>query len=106
MAEEYTEPTNEQLAKFLVIYAKQIRGAEDLELSAPVLESIMNHNEEYRQAALKTHRQFQDQIIEHTKQMEAGMLRCEHIRPNGKKCPNANEPGSYYCGLHKDEEDD
>jgi hypothetical protein len=98
------EPTNEQLAKFLVIYAKTVTGAENLDLKAPVLETIMNHDEKYRQAALKTHRRFQQDIDEMLGKMERGELRCEHIRPNGKHCPNSNEPGSFYCGLHKDEE--
>lgn len=102
---EQEEPTNEQLAKFLVIYSKTIAEAEDLKLNAFVLETIMDHDEKYRQAALRTYRQFQDHIDEMLGKMERGELRCEHIRPNGKKCPNFNEPGSFYCGLHKDEED-
>jgi hypothetical protein len=105
MAAEYTEPTNEQLANFLVLYAGLVPGAEDLELSAPVLATIMDHNETYRQAALKRHREFQHQVNEYGEKMKDGMLQCAHIRPNGKNCPNFNEPGSYYCGLHKDSEE-
>lgn len=101
---EYTEPTNEQLARFLVVYAGHIPGAEGLQLSPPVLESLMSQNPKFREGALRHHRQFQDQIHELTKKMEAGELTCEHIRPNGKRCPNFNEPRSFYCGLHNKEE--
>lgn len=97
------EPTNEQLANFLVIFAHTVPGAEDLELNASVLESILSHNEKYRQTALRNHRQFQRQAIETAEKMARGELPCAHIRPNGKNCPNFNEPGSLYCGLHKDE---
>lgn len=102
---EYTEPTNEQLASFLVIAAPHIvPGAESLALSPPVLESLMSQNPSFREAALRHHRKFQDLIFEHTEKMNRdGELQCEHIRPNGKKCPNRNEAGSLYCGLHKEE---
>lgn len=103
---EYIEPTNKQLASFLVVYAPQILpGAESLALSPPVLEVLLSENPTFREAGLRHHRAFQEQIFEHTEKMEKGELRCEHIRPNGKKCPNHNEPGSLYCGLHKFEEE-
>lgn len=103
---EYTEPTNEQLAKFLIVYAKHIfPGAEKLELSPPILESLLSSNPTFREAGLRHHRMFQDHIFEMTEKMEKGELQCEYVRPNGKRCPNYNEPGSMYCGLHKSEEE-
>lgn len=96
------EPTNEQLARFLVVYAQTKLGTQNLQLDAPVLQAMMDDNEEYRQSALKTHRRFQQQIDEMFELMQQGRLGCAHIRPNGKHCPNFNEPGSYYCGLHKE----
>jgi hypothetical protein len=97
------EPTNEQLAKFLVFYAQTTSGIEHLQLNPVILENIMSHDEDYRQAALRSHRQFQKEIDDLLEKRNQGQLRCEHIRPNGKHCPNFNEPGSFYCGLHKDE---
>jgi hypothetical protein len=104
MPEEYVEPSNEQLAKFLVVYAKQFPGLEILQVDAPTLEWMLDHNSKYREASLRHHRRFQEKIIELTRKMKAGELQCAHIRHNGRPCPNSNEPGSYYCGLHKDEE--
>jgi hypothetical protein len=103
---EYTEPTNAQLARFLVVYARDIfPGAENLKLSPPILESLMSTNPVFRETALRHHRAFQDKIVELTEKMAKGELQCEFIRPNGKRCPNYNEPGHMYCGLHKSEED-
>lgn len=100
---EYTEPTNEQLAKFLSIAAPQITGL-NLNPEPWVLEMLLTRDPNFRENALRHHRKFQDQIHEHTeKMMRGGELQCEHIRPNGKKCPNRNEAGSLYCGLHKAE---
>lgn len=105
MAEpEYTEPSNEQLAKFLIVYSHQIPGAENLQLSAPILEALMSQNARLREGALRHHRRFQEQINELSKKMMAGELQCQYIRPNGKQCPNYNEPSSSFCGLHKDQE--
>lgn len=101
---EQTEPTNEQLGRFLAIYAKQFPGLDSLNVGADVLESMLDRNPAYREAAIRHHQRFQNQIDEMLNKMKKGELRCEHIRPNGKKCPNFNEPGSFYCGLHKDEE--
>jgi hypothetical protein len=56
------EPTNEQLAKFLVFYAQTTSGIEHLQLNPVILENIMSHDEDYRQAALRSHRQFQKEI--------------------------------------------
>lgn len=100
---EYTEPTNEQLANFLVVYAKHIPGAGGLQLSPPHLELLMNNNPGFRAGALRHHRNFQDTISKLSEKMDKGELQCEYIRPNGKKCPNFNEPGRMYCGLHKSE---
>lgn len=103
---EYIEPTNTQLANFLSVAAPQISGLEYLELRPDpgMLEFFLERNPQFRQNALRIHRQFQDQIHEHTEKMEkGGELQCEHIRPNGRRCPNRNEAGSLYCGLHKSE---
>ncbi len=104
--EEYVEPTNEQLAKFLVVEARHTPELQHLHLSAPILEALMSQQPEFREAALLKHRRFQDQIKEMTRLMKAGKLQCEHVRPNGKRCPNRNEPGSFYCGLHKEKDGD
>jgi len=105
---EYTEPSNKQLANFLVIYAENLPAFQRIRLAAgPLnpahLEMLLESNPEFREAGLRHHRQFVEQIDEITKKMAAGELQCEYIRPNGKKCPNFNEPGSMYCGLHKAE---
>jgi hypothetical protein len=101
--EEYVEPTNAQLASFLVVYAKSDPRMQGLNLSPPVLESLLSQNPRYREAALRQHRQFQAQIHEVSRKLDAGELQCEHILRSGKKCPNRNEPGIPYCGLHKEE---
>lgn len=101
---EYEEPTNQQLARFLVIYAHGMPGMEALQINAPHLELLMNNSEKFRAGALRHHRAFQEEVFKHSQAIEAGTLQCEHIRPNKKRCPNHNEPGSYYCGLHKPED--
>ena len=98
---EYKEPTNEQLAKFLVVYIPASAGL-DLSPDAGVVYHLLETNDVLRQHALRHHRKFQQQIDEVTRLMEAGELTCEFVRPNGKRCPNHNQPGSYYCGLHMD----
>lgn len=102
---EYTEPTNEQLARFLAVSAPKLMGLEHLELRPDpgFLELLLERNPEMRENALRYHRQFQDQIAEVTEKIVKGELQCEHIRPNGKKCPNFNQPGTMYCGLHQAE---
>jgi hypothetical protein len=97
------EPSNKQLANFLVVYAKQIPGFQDVQLN-PVMIDIQLKVPEFRKVALRHYQKFQQQITELHELMEAGDLQCDHIRTNGKKCPNRNTPGSYYCGLHQDEE--
>lgn len=101
--EEYVEPTNEQLAKFLVIYAAQIPAFQHLSLVPAHLEMWLERHPEFREAGLRHHRAFVEDLNEFSRKMEAGELQCDHIRPNGKRCPNYNEPGSMYCGLHKAE---
>lgn len=101
--EEYTEPTNKQLASFLVLSAKSDPRMEGLHLSPPILESLLSQNPKYREAALAKHHRFQDQITELSRMMEEGKLQCEHILRSGKRCPNYNEPGYMHCGLHKEE---
>jgi hypothetical protein len=103
---EYTEPNNEQLANFLSVMSPHIAGLEHLNLKPEpaILEMFLERNPTFRANGLRLHREFQEQIHEHTEKMEkGGELQCEHIRPNGKKCPNRNEAGSLYCGLHKSE---
>lgn len=102
---QYTEPSNEQLAKFIVVYLAHIPGLAALPLTpdAYILERQFELSSHLREAALVHHRRFQDQIFELTEKMNTGELQCEHIRPNGKRCPNYNEPGHMYCGLHKAE---
>lgn len=102
--QEYTEPTNEQLAKFLVVYAQNIPGWDQLELNVYMIERMLDNTPEYREGALRHHNRFQQEILEHAEKMYAGQLPCEHIRPNGKNCPNFNAPGTLYCGLHQDED--
>lgn len=106
MTDEYIEPTNEQLANFLVVVAQSDPRMAGLRLSPPILESLLSQRPEYRKTALAKHRIFQEQIREITRAMEAGQLQCEHILNSGKQCPNRNEPGIMYCGLHKEEHDD
>lgn len=106
MADEYVEPTNEQLANFLVVYAPQIfPGSENLQLSPPILEMLLNNHPEKREGALRHHRKFVEETNKFVKKMAAGELQCEHIRPNGRRCPNANEPGRMYCGLHGEDDE-
>lgn len=102
MAEEYTEPTNEQLARFLVVSAQSDPRTAGLNLSPVYLEVLLSQNPRYREAALQKHRTFQDQIHQISRKMDAGELQCEHILNSGKKCPNRNEPGHMYCGLHRE----
>lgn len=103
--EEYTEPTNEQLANFLVVYAKSDPRTAGLNLSPPIIESLLSQNPKYKEAALLRHRQFQEQIKEFSRLLDAGEVQCEHTLLSGKRCPNRNEPGIPYCGLHKGEHD-
>lgn len=99
----YTEPTNEQLARFLIVYAQRIpEMANRLELSEPILERLMDRNPHFREAALLHHRRFQEEIHELSRKMAAGELQCERILLSGKRCPNRNEPGRSFCGLHRD----
>lgn len=102
MKKEYTEPTNEQLANFMVVYARTNPRFDILDVNAGVLEAIFDHNDRHRQTCLKIHRDFQERINELSQKMMDGTLQCEHIRANGKRCPNYNQPGSNFCGLHQD----
>lgn len=106
VTDEYIEPTNEQLANFLVATAQSDPRMAGMRLSPPILESLLSQNPRHREAALRKHRLFQEQIHEISRRMEAGQLQCEHILKSGKQCPNRNEPGIMYCGLHKEEHDE
>lgn len=101
--EAYKEPTNKQLASFLVVYAKHIPAFSGLVLIEPMLELQMDRHPEFRVAALRRHREFQEQMHEASKKLDAGELQCEYILKSGKQCPNRNEPGNMYCGLHKED---
>lgn len=109
MTDETSEPTNKQLASFLVIYARHIPelGAifGEMALNQDILERQMDLHPEFRETALQHHRGFQEQIEKGTRLMMAGKLQCEGRTKKGKRCPNRNEPGSFYCGLHKDQEE-
>jgi hypothetical protein len=107
---EYIEPTNEQLASFLAVYAAQLPAFQlvrlsEGELNPEVLEFLLERRPDFREAGLRHHRAFCEQIDELSRKTEAGELQCMYIRPNGKQCPNHNEPGRLYCGLHKGEEE-
>lgn len=97
------EPTNEQLANFLFVYAKSDSRAKGLHLDASILEMMLERNPVFREAGLEIHRGFQEKANAVSEKMMRGALQCEHIRPNGKRCVNFNESGSFYCGLHKGE---
>lgn len=100
--QEYEEPTNKQLANFLTVCAPQIVGEHSFFPNPVILEKLLE-KPLYREAALRRHRRFVDEMNLLMEKMERGQLQCEHIRANGKKCPNFNEPGIFYCGLHRDE---
>lgn len=100
---EHAEPTNEQLARFLTVYIPSQMG-QDLNPSPVILERLLETQSGLREKALEHHRRFQAQIDELDRRMKLGELPCAYIRTNGKPCPNRNQPGSYYCGLHIDEE--
>jgi hypothetical protein len=98
--EEHKEPTNKQLANFLLVHAKRSPELANLQLNAPTLERLMDQNPMYRAGALRHHRRFQEELNELSRKVEVGELQCEHILNSGKKCPNRNEPGRMFCGLH------
>lgn len=100
--EEYKEPTNEQLANFMMVYSSRIVGEHNLDLNPAVLERLIETNPMYRAAALRHHRRFVEEMKELHDKMMRGKLRCAHIRANDKKCVNFNQPGSFFCGLHKE----
>ena len=101
---DYVEPTNEQLARFLIVYIPSQAGL-DLHPDERIVRFLLESKPELRERALEHHRKFQDQIWELDRKMKAGQLPCGFVRPNGKPCPNYNQPGSYYCGLHIDQEE-
>lgn len=101
-----TEPTNEQLANFLMAQARSDPRMRGMRLSPPIIESLLSLRPDYREAALLKHRRFQEQINELSKALLAGQLQCDHILQSGKQCPNRNQPGHHQCGLHKSEEED
>lgn len=106
MSDDYVEPSNEQLAKFMVVYSKTDPRAAELHIDHHMLERIFDRQEKHRQACLKIHRRFQQEMLRHTAELIKGGLQCEYIRPNGKRCPNFNQSGSYFCGLHQESQDE
>lgn len=101
--QEYEEPTNEQLANFLIVIAPRIVGAENLLLDKDMLTRLLE-NPMYRTAALRKHKAFVEEAARQFTKMARGQLQCEYIRTNDRRCPNFNEPGSFFCGLHKPDE--
>lgn len=99
---EYEEPTNKQLAEFMVVISARLIGEHDLQLDAGMLEHLIESDFRHKSTAMRYHRQFYEEGKELHKKMLRGQLRCAHIRDNGKKCVNFNEAGSYFCGLHKE----
>jgi hypothetical protein len=99
---EYQEPTNKQLAEFMVVISTRLIGEHNLQLDAGMIERLITSDFRYKSTALKHHRRFHDEAKEMHAKMLKGKLRCAHIRDNGKRCVNFNQPGSYFCGLHKD----
>lgn len=97
--EEYKEPTNEELARFLLIYAPRLVGEHDFQLNPVILERLIGEKPEYRAAALRHHKQFYKEADILFKKLERGQLRCQYVRPGGKRCVNFNVPGSFYCGI-------
>lgn len=101
MTVPYSEPTNEQLAAFMTVYARRNERFQHLAISPAVLEHIFNTREDYRQNALGVHRGFQEQLNALSAKIQQGLLQCEHILLSEKQCPNYNVPGTHYCGLHR-----
>lgn len=100
---EYVEPTTEQLAEFMVVIAPRLIGQDhDLQLDSGMLKRLIESDFRYMSTAMRHHRRFYEEGKELHKKMLRGKLRCLHIRDNGKRCPNFNQPGSYACGLHKE----
>lgn len=106
MADNYVEPTDEQLINFMIVYMPRLVGMDAPLIVPPQIIGRMLKNPEWRKIALGHHRKFQDDLTKLMEKVERGQLRCEHIRDNGRHCPNFNQPGSFYCGLHQDEEED
>lgn len=105
---EYREPDNTQLANFMVVYASKIvdLGGMNLDLNPAIIERLLESNPIYRMAGLRHHRRFYDEQNALWKKMQRGQVQCAHIRANDRRCPNWNQPGSFYCGLHIEEESD
>lgn len=104
MSAPYSEPSNEQLANFMTVYARRMPQFQHLHVNPAILEHLIEKHPEFRATALNKHREFQDNVNALQVKIQQGLLPCEYIRPNGKHCPNYNTPGSHFCGLHQDEE--
>lgn len=101
---EYEEPTNEQLAQFMVVIAPRLIGQDhNLQLDAGMLKRLIESDPRYYQTARRHHRTFHDEQKRLYGMMLEGKLRCSHIRDNDKRCVNFQQPGSWFCGLHKGE---
>lgn len=101
----YSEPTNEQLAAFMAVYARRMPAFSHLAISPALLEHIFETRPEYRKVALHHHRKFQNNVNQLQARLLQGLLPCEHILLSGKQCPNHNVPGSHFCGLHQPDEE-
>lgn len=102
---EYTEPDNEALAAFLVMYAPRIEGASPLaNINTEGLEELLETNRVARMAALRHHHRFYQEMRLRFRKFEQGNLRCAYLLPNNKQCPNWNMPGSFQCEEHQDVE--
>lgn len=103
--EEYEEPDNAALADFLVMYAPRIEGASALtNIHAEGLLELLESNPIARQAGLRHHKRFWQEMRLRFRKLEEGNLRCAYLLPNGKQCANWNMPGSFQCADHQDEE--
>jgi hypothetical protein len=105
VADEYIEPSNEQLARFLVVYAKRIPEMAILQLDETSLKFLLDRNPLYRKGALRHHRRYQEELNKMATDMREGKLQCAHTLLSGKQCPNRNEPGTMYCGLQQQEDE-
>lgn len=101
----YSEPTNEQLANFMTVYARRNPRFQHLDINPTVLKQIFDTQPEHRKVALRNHRAAQEQINALAAKVQQGLLQCEHTLLNGKQCPNYNVPGTHFCGLHQGEEE-
>lgn len=101
------EPTNAQLAAFMTVYARSNPRFKHLAVSPAILEHIFEIQPQHRANALRQHRELQLRLHEEVEKRMNGELQCQHVsKLTGKRCPNFNMPGTHFCGLHQDDEED